>query len=783
MVKTQFHRCVKILRSDNGQEFLCLKNFYDETGLLHQTSCVGTAQQNGRVERKHRHVLNVARALRFQSNLPKTFWGECVLTAVHLINRTPTPILQGKSPYEILYGQPPSMLALRIFGCLCYAANRPRIKDKFGPRSRKCVFVGYPFGQKGWRLFDLDTHEYFVSRDVVFFEDKFPFSASSITATMSSSSPPSVWYDDEADLVTITTAGRGSSSTIVPAVTVPSEVLQNGCSQHVTIGTLPCEVSPSASPVPDRGSSHITPTENIELLGKGHRIRQPSTRLQGYVTNTVITSTIDPKASTACPPQSRPSGTPIPIAYYVNCDKFSAPHKSFLAAISVDKEPMSYKEAVQDPKWRHAMQEEIDALERNGTWTLEPLPLGKKAIGCRWVYKIKHKSDGSIERFKGRLVVFGNHQVEGIDYNETFAPVAKMGTVRVFLSVAVACNWELHQMDVHNAFLHGELAEEVYMKLPPRYSSSLPGRSYADYSLFSYIRGDISLHVLVYVDDLIIAGSSHLTIQQLKNYLHKCFHMKDLGCLKYFLGIEVARGNDGLYISQRKYVLDVLTEAGMLGCKPIDTPMEQHHQLVQASGPSLTNPEAYRRLVGRLVYLTITRLELSYAVHTLAQFLSTPKQDHWDAAVRVLRYLKGFPGRGILLPKHNEFQLNAFCDSDWAAFPMTRRSLTGYFVLLGSSPISWKTKKQHTVSRSSTEAEYRAMAAIHIATNPVFHDRTKHIEVDCHFIRDELKAGHITTTYVPTGHQLADILTKALGKQQFSFLLHKLDIFYLHAPT
>ncbi|XP_065855377.1 uncharacterized mitochondrial protein AtMg00810-like [Euphorbia lathyris] len=291
--------------------------------------------------------------------------------------------------------------------------------------------------------------------------------------------------------------------------------------------------------------------------------------------------------------------------------------------------------------------------------------------------------------------------------------------------------------------------------------------------------------------------------------------MKDLGALKYFLGIEVARGAEGLFLSQRKYTLDVLTEAGMLGCKPIDTPMEQNHHLATADGPSMPDPAQYRRLVGRLVYLTITRPELSYSVHTLAQFLSNPKVEHWDDALRVLRYLKGSPGQGILLRKCNDLRLNAFCDSDWAACPLTRRSLTGYFVLLGTSPISWKTKRQPTVSRSSAEAEYRAMAvttcelkwlksllrslgvhhsrpmrlfcdsqaAIHIAANPVFHDRTKHIEADCHFVRDELQAGNITTSYVPTGHQLADILTKALGRQQFYYLLRKLGICDLHAPT
>ena len=494
------------------------------------------------------------------------------------------------------------------------------------------------------------------------------------------------------------------------------------------------------------------------------------------------------------------------------------------------------------------MKDELDALERNGTWTLEDLPPGKHAISSGWVYKIKYTSTGEVERLKGRLVVHGNRQVAGIDYNETFTPIAKMGIVRTFLAVAAVRNWELHQMDVHNAFLHGELSEEVYMKLPPSYTCSQPGKvcrlckslygleqaprqwfaklsaalkhygftqSYTDYSLFNYIQGTVSLHVLVYVDDLIIAGSSATVIARFKRYLNSCFHMKDFGLLKYFLGIEVARSPAGIFLSQRKYALDVLTEAGMLGCKPIDTPMEQNHRLALVKGAPMDHPDSYRRLVGRLVYLSVTRPELSYSVHTLAQFLSDPQVPNWEAALRVLRYIKGSPGQGLLLRSNTDFTLTAFCDSDWAACPTTRRSLSGYLVFLGCSFVSWKTKKQPTLSRSSAEAEYRSMAvttcelkwlksllaslgvshtsamwlfcdsqsAIHITKNPVFHDHTKHIETYCHFVRDELLVGRLATSYVPTGHQLADILTKALGRRQFGFLLRKLGIHDLHAPT
>lgn len=171
----QFGKTVKIVRRDNGTEFTCLSTFFTQQGIVHQTSCVGTPQQNGRVERKHRHILNVARSLLFQASLPVRFWGEVILTAAHLINRTPTKLHNGRTRYEILYGEQPSFSEVRVFGSSCYAHLRSRDKDKFGPRSRHCIFVGYPFGKKGWRVFDLATEEYFVSHDVVFQEDVFPF--------------------------------------------------------------------------------------------------------------------------------------------------------------------------------------------------------------------------------------------------------------------------------------------------------------------------------------------------------------------------------------------------------------------------------------------------------------------------------------------------------------------------------------------------------------------------------------------------------------------------------
>ncbi|KAL9230729.1 hypothetical protein vseg_006043 [Gypsophila vaccaria] len=601
----------------------------------------------------------------------------------------------------------------------------------------------------------------------------------------------------------------------------------------------------SSSATASTGGSEAAAAASAAEMGKGRRLKFTNSRLSGYVLDTTH-SPSPPSSTPSSPPSS--SGTPYSLPHYVNCNLFSAKHREFLAALTIGREPPSFKEAIRDPCWCDAMKKEIDALERNGTWDLADLPPGKKALGCRWVYKIKYKSDGTIERLKARLVVFGNHQVEGLDYGETFAPVVKMGTIRVFLVVAAINKWALHQMDVHNPFLHRDLSEEFYMRLPPCFSRGKEGKvcrlkkslyglrqaprcwfakltsalksygftqSYYDYSLFSYSNGTVRLFILIYVDDLVIAGNDSSAIAKFKEYLGTCFHMKNLAVLKYFLGLEVSRSTEGIYIFQRKYVLDIISETGLLGSKPDATLIEQHHNLDKATGLVLDDADSYRRLVGRLVYLSVTRPDLSYAVHILSRFMHQPHAEHMAAALRVVRYLKGSPGQGLLFRADSDLTIPSWCDSDYGVCSLSRRSVTGWYIFLGGSPISWKTRKQTTVSLSSAETEYRAMAnivcelkwikgilcdfgvtlsrpmavfsdsqsALQLASNPVFHERKKHIEIDCHFVRDAITDGLIVTSHVSTKDQLADILTKALGAPQFLRLLSKLGTLDLHAPT
>ncbi|KAA0036222.1 copia-like protein [Cucumis melo var. makuwa] len=428
------------------------------------------------------------------------------------------------------------------------------------------------------------------------------------------------------------------------------------------------------------------------------RTRQPSTRLRDFVSHQVL----------------------YPIQNFINYNKVSPTYQIYLSKLDGNNEPNTYDEAKQQTIWIQAMNEELKALEQNNTWDMVELPKGKKPVGCKWVYKIKYNSDGTVERYKARLVAKGFTQTYGIDYQETFAPVAKMNTFRILMSVATNHGWDLFQMDVKNAFLQGDLEEEVYMTPPPGYFETSK-------------------------------------VCKLRKAIY------------------------GLKQSPRAWYAKLST--------------------------FLTENNFKKSTADCSVFIRKN-------VSIVSQFMHAPRTCHMEAINRILRYLKGTPGQGILMKQNSTNTVVGFSDADWAG-SCDRKSTTGFCTFVGGNLVTWKSKKQNVVARSSAEAEYRAMAstaseliwikhllhdmqiecsepiqmfcdnqaARHIASNPVFHERTKHIEVDCHFIRDKVQSKEIEIPFIRSQEQLADIFTKALDKKTSQQILSKLGAHNLFEPN
>uniref|UniRef100_A0A2N9HDB3 Reverse transcriptase Ty1/copia-type domain-containing protein n=1 Tax=Fagus sylvatica TaxID=28930 RepID=A0A2N9HDB3_FAGSY len=531
-----------------------------------------------------------------------------------------------------------------------------------------------------------------------------------------------------------------------------------------------------------------------------------------------------------------------PKQFYPGIIRYPLPKALLTLTASTPPEPSCFTEASKSAEWRAAMATEFTALLKNSTWTLVPPKPNTNVVGCKWVFRIKRDAAGTIERYKARLVAKGFHQQHGVDYGDTFSPVIKPVTIRTVLSLAIASNWDIRQLDVTNAFLHGVLSEDVYMTQPagfvhPSYPhhvchlrKALYGLKQAprawysrlstrlldlgfkgcksDTSLFIYRSGPELILFLIYVDDIIITGTNSTSITRLINTLQGDFALKDLGPLHFFLGVEAHKVDSGMYLSQRRYITDLLRKTNLHQAKPVASPMASSTILSQHTGTSLSDPSLYRSVVGSLQYLSLTRPDISFAVNKVCQFMANPTEDHWSAVKRILRYLKHTIHHCIFLHRDTNFNIQAFSDADWASCPDDRRSTTGYCLFLGRNLISWTSRKQRTVSRSSTESEYRAVAhasteiiwlcsllselgiasstppllwcdnigATYLTANPLFHARTKHIEIDVHFVRDLVASKALSIRFISSKDQLADTFTKPLPTAKFTLLRDNLNV-------
>ncbi|KAK9079958.1 hypothetical protein SSX86_001633 [Deinandra increscens subsp. villosa] len=639
-----------------------------------------------------------------------------------------------------------------------------------------------------------------ISRHVLFNETSFPFKDLH-------TSPPTYNFLDSAPHPSLWTAHNVTSVPTNSSFTPPSS-------------SIPSPTQPSPPHSPSAPVNQTSPTQPSS----------PSSSSPG--------TSPSPSPPSPPPPPTRAMRTR-------SMSGISKPKIPFNLHTSTTLSPLPRNpiDALNNPDWKHAMLDEFRALIDNKTWVLVPRHYGMNIVHSMWVFRHKLKSDGTLERYKARLVCDGRSQTVGIDCGETFSPVVKPATIRTVLTLALNRNWPIHQLDVKNAFLHGDLSETVYMHQPvgfrhPKYpdhvcllKKSLYGlkqaprawyKRFADYvlrmgfynskcdnSLFVYRRGNDTAYLLLYVDDIILVTSSDTLRAKFMKLLASEFAMKDLGPLTFFLGIAVTRPSPGsMFLSQQRYARDILRRAGLESCNPVSTPVDTQSKLSATAGTLLDDPTTYRQLVGALQYLTITRPDISYAVQQVCMHMHAPRSGHMNALKRILRYIQGTLSYGLTFSQSNARTLVAYTDADWAGCPDTRRSTSGYCVYLGANLLTWSSKRQPTVSRSSGEAEYRAVAnvvsetcwlrnllcelfvppdkatlvycdnvsVVYLSSNPVQHQRTKHIELDIHFVWEKVAKGQVRVLHVPSRYQIADIFTKGLPRILFDDFRSSLNI-------
>ncbi|CAB80958.1 retrotransposon like protein [Arabidopsis thaliana] len=891
LVENRFQAKIRTLYSDNGGEFIALREFLVSNGISHLTSPPHTPEHNGLSERKHRHIVETGLTLLTQASVPREYWPYAFAAAVYLINRMPTPVLSMESPFQKLFGSKPNYERLRVFGCLCFPWLRPYTHNKLEERSRRCVFLGYSLTQTAYLCFDVEHKRLYTSRHVVFDEASFPFS----NLTSQNSLPTVTFEQSSSPLVTPIL----SSSSVLPScLSSPCTVLHQQ-QPPVTTPNSPHSSQPTTSPAPlsphrsttmdfqvpqVRSSSPLLSSSsslNSEPTAPNENGPEPEAQSPpiGPLSNPTHEAFIGPLPNPNRNPTNEIEPTPAPHPKPVKPttttttpnrttvsdashqptapqqnqhnmktrakNNIKKPNTKFSLTATLPNrspsEPTNVTQALKDKKWRFAMSDEFDAQQRNHTWDLVPHE-SQLLVGCKWVFKLKYLPNGAIDKYKARLVAKGFNQQYGVDYAETFSPVIKSTTIRLVLDVAVKKDWEIKQLDVNNAFLQGTLTEEVYMAQPPgfidkdrpthvcRLRKAIYGlkqaprawymelkqhlfnigfvNSLSDASLFIYCHGTTFVYVLVYVDDIIVTGSDKSSIDAVLTSLAERFSIKDPTDLHYFLGIEATRTKQGLHLMQRKYIKDLLAKHNMADAKPVLTPLPTSPKLTLHGGTKLNDASEYRSVVGSLQYLAFTRPDIAYAVNRLSQLMPQPTEDHWQAAKRVLRYLAGTSTHGIFLDTTSPLNLHAFSDADWAGDSDDYVSTNAYVIYLGKNPISWSSKKQRGVARSSTESEYRAVAnaasevkwlcsllsklhirlpirpsifcdnigATYLCANPVFHSRMKHIAIDYHFVRNMIQSGALRVSHVSTRDQLADALTKPLSRAHFQSARFKIGV-------
>ena len=857
LVKNKFSSTIGTLRSDNGGEYFSkpFETYLKANGILHQSSVPYTPQQNGVAERMNRTLQDSARTMRIGANLSKRYWGYAVKCAAFVRNMCPSASTRRKAPIELLEGIVPKLDELHVFGCVCYVHVPKEKRKKLDPKAIKCIFLGYSETSKGFIVQSTESARLFTSRDVKFFEDRFVS-----TQVEMIEKPKEVRFLDELVIHEIPARIVRNNAAVfqIPRV---GEPVESESGNLCTIDSIDSIITESSL------DSINEMSEDTGTSGTMDEVFVPTEYSDSEVSNTVPedpnrtdTNQFDnqrdyrgslfdlqpidvlPRKDLNGPPEFSKRRS-----YYRRDDDVTTERLLMLMG-----EPETYREAVESPdskKWMDAMKSELQSMKQNQTWDLVKLPKGRKVVDCKWVFKIKPGDQDRPPRYKARLCARGFSQVYGIDFDETYAPVVKFTSIRVFLAKAILMKMTIHQMDVVTAFLNAPLDEDIFMRQAPGFAET--GKEHlvcklkrsiyglkqsprqwnkvideflrnegfkvidADCCIYMKNRDSKTIMVSLYVDDLMIASNCNTLCSNLKASLNKRFEMKDLGIVQVCLGLEFNWLPDGTcLLNQERYIGKVLERFNMETCKPIGCPIESGARLSKDMAPkTLEEIEAmgkipYRSAVGSLIYLvTGTRPDIAVATSTVAKYCENPGPLHWKAVKRILRYLQGTSDWGILFDPKDD-TLVGYSDADWAGDIDSRRSTTGYLFTIGGVPVSWKSKKQATVALSTAEAEYMALSAatqevswlrkflanfnfslsestvifednqgcIALAKNPVSHDRTKHIDIRYHFIREQIEAKTIDVRYLPTEDMLADLLTKGMTKERHLKLCGEMNL-------
>ena len=714
---------LKAFRTDQGTEFKnsTVDAFMRAHGVTRQFSTPHTPEQNSKIERLHRTLNEKARALLAASTLPPGYWPEAYLAACFLRNQLPT---EGRSqtPLELFLGVRPDLSTLKVFGCRVHVRVRPKHKLDF--RSVVGRLVGFIEHHAYWVL--LESGEVVQTCDVHFAEDS--------TRTPASESPlegvPYVGQESEggAALESQPPGARGSH------------------------GETDC--------VADTEAPDTTGTELVPALPS---VENPLGGISSYEEAVQPAVVVLPRAGQRPAPRAYPKRKSRSVGQYEELMEPLEEEETIAMLAGVEEvgshlppTPQTHKEAMRLPEkelWKEAERSELDSLASNGTWTLQPLPRGARALPVKWVYALKTNPQGKITRFKARLVVKGFRQIPGVDFFEVFAPVGKYTTLRVLLALVAQEDWELHQVDIKTAFLNGKLEEEIWVSQPEGYEEGGPKLAChlhkslyglkqaprewykelarvlkcmgfvpckADPGLFSLDKGLAerglyagTVYILVYVDDMLIAACCSEDVKRVKDGFKEVgkFELHDLSEPEVFLGWEISRDRSKgtISLSQQRAVKGLLEQYKMEDCKPYKRPLNAVNDLTEGDNTPLDQSRhTYRQLVGSVLYLSMcTRPDIAQAVGALSRFCSDPCESHWTAAKALLRYLRGTLSHKLVLGGGAP-GIVGYTDADFAGERIQYRSTSGHVFLLNGGAVSWLSKLQETIATSTSESEYMA---------------------------------------------------------------------------